>query len=263
MPSLPELQRGFAADMLNNSVENTPSFLSGGVFSGERLLSIYRNNINSSLAAALSDTHPSVAALVGDEYFIELAKQYLREYPPRQPNLHAFGDCFDQFLVQHAVVAQLPYLSDIARLDWAWHCAFHATDATPLEDEKIALVPVEEYARLRFQCVPSVVLIASDFPIYSIREFCRDAQANPEASQFDMGDAGERVLVYRTNWRVSMRSLPVAEWAFLNSLKAGYTLGDSIECAVEFDPAFELNAVLNRYFADGIFSHFYYSTVTP
>ena len=78
--------------------------------------------------------------------------------------------------------AQLAYLPDVARLEWAWHRAFHAADRAPLALERLAAVPPERYGQVRFRLHPSAQFIASDYPLLRIWEVNQPAYAGEAAT---------------------------------------------------------------------------------
>ena len=79
--------------------------------------------------------------------------------------LGEFGDSFSEFLAGFPACAQLPYLPDVARLEWALHAAQHAEDAVPLDLRQLAEIPPETVPRLVFTLDPSLTLLASPWPI--------------------------------------------------------------------------------------------------
>src|SRR6266542_3456863 len=70
-------------------------------------------------AEALATTFPTVQALVGEDFFRMLARAFVGQSPPNQPVLAEYGAGFPAFIAGHDAARDLPYLADIARLDWA------------------------------------------------------------------------------------------------------------------------------------------------
>src|SRR5687768_16032631 len=99
---------------------------------GERL-QVYRNNVFISLRQALADVYPVVQRLVGEEFFNQLARRFVREHPSRSGNLHDFGREFAGFLATLPDLTELPYLPDVAALEWALHEVFHEAEARPFD----------------------------------------------------------------------------------------------------------------------------------
>ena len=84
-----------------------------------RGLQAYRANADASAARALGTAFPTVHALVGDEDFEHLAREFWRAAPPQRGDLGEWGADFAAWLSEHPQLADWPYLGDCARLDWA------------------------------------------------------------------------------------------------------------------------------------------------
>ena len=185
MPSLPELQRAFAAAVYADDATG-PSPRRAHVrhdrFPAARHLQVYRNNVFESLVGALKAVYPVVERLVGTGFFAYAADGYIRHHPPASGNLHDFGDSFAGFLAGFEPARALAYLPDVARLEWAWHRAFHAADRAPLALERLAAVPPERYGQVRFRLHPSAQFIASDYPLLRIWEVNQPAYAGEAAT---------------------------------------------------------------------------------
>ncbi|HEV8474720.1 MAG TPA: DUF2063 domain-containing protein, partial [Methylomirabilota bacterium] len=132
----------------------------------------------------------------------------------------------------------LPYLADVARLEWAMNAALHAADATALEPEGLRALTPAELARLALRLDPSVTLLASAWPVDRIW------RANqPDASDVVDLDAGTvRLEVRRVGDDVVYRALAPATFALRAALAAGHTLEDAVERALAEDAAFDLTA---------------------
>src|SRR6478736_4059531 len=100
------------------------------------------------------------------------------------------------FLRADALGAELPFLADLADLEWAVVRAFHATDGPPVGAAELAAIdPAALLAgAVRFQ--PSVAVRESAWPIRALW-VARDAA--PGAIDIDLS-AGERVLVRRAGF---------------------------------------------------------------
>ena len=134
-------------------------------------------------------------------------------------------------------VADVPYLPDIARLEWARHTAYHAADATPLGAEDFAAIPGEQVAALTLSLHPSLSVVASAFPIVSIWETNMfDNEVRPVGA-----DAGaEAAMIVRPGMTVEVRRLPPGAAAFIGAMRDGTTLGEAAGNASASDERFDL-----------------------
>ena len=154
----PETQSDFAAALLDPALP-APAGLA------ERRFAVYRNNVTVGLCDALAASFPTVAALVGEDFFYALARDFIRQSPPAGPVLHEYGEGFPAFIAGHAAAGDLPYLPDVARLDWVCLRAYHAADAAPVGIDALAAVPAAALDGLRLSLHPSLALVASDWPV--------------------------------------------------------------------------------------------------
>ncbi|MEM7292118.1 MAG: DNA-binding domain-containing protein [Pseudomonadota bacterium] len=250
MPTLPELQRDFARDLLDDQAGALNNCISSGKFSPERLLQVYRNNYFISLTRALGDIHPTVEKLVGEGFFNYLADQYIREHPSREGNLHNFGEHLPAFISEFEAAASLPYLADVARVDAACHRIFHAADATPIAVDRLAGLDADSYASLTLSLSPALAWIASEFPVYAIWRFAGEQDETTEPPDLNAGC--ECVLVQRPAIEVEVAPISHAELVFISALSSEQILADAVTEAVNIDAQFDLNAALGRLLQNGL-----------
>ena len=62
---------------------------------------------------------PVVKRLVGDKYFHAMANVFLLREPPFSPLLIHYGETFAAFVEEFEAAKPLPYLADVARLEYA------------------------------------------------------------------------------------------------------------------------------------------------
>lgn len=110
-----------------------------------------------------------VARLVGEPFFRGMARVYVAREPPRSAVLLRYGASFPDFVAGFAPAASVPYLADMASLEWAWHAAYHATDAAPLPVIELAKA-VDRAADTVLALHPSLSVVRSAHPIVSIFE---------------------------------------------------------------------------------------------
>ena len=238
---LRDLQTEFAAALFDERPEMAAR-VRAGRFPAAQHLQVYRNNVVESLTGALRAVYPVVEKLVGDGFFRYAVHEYLRAHRPRSGNLHDFGDAFASFLAGFAPAAELPYLPDVARLEWAWHQAFHAAEAPAFDLARLGAVPAAQQAALRFVLHPSARLLASDFPIVRIFEINQEGY-DGDAS-VDLGEGGVRALVIRRGLTVYVEPLAAGEAALLAALAKQQTLGAAVQAALAAQADFDLTTTL-------------------
>jgi hypothetical protein len=238
-------QDGFAAALLDPA-RPAPDGLTrpGGAPAGRRF-DVYRNNVASSLIAALETAFPALRALLGDAAFRRLATAHARRHPPRGPRLMLYGADMPEFLAGFPPLRHLAYLPDLARLELARRQSYHAADAAPVAAETFAALPPARLLAARLTLAPAVRLIRSRWPVGSIWQ----AATDPGAPR--PGSGGENVLVTRPAFDPVTTVLAPGGGTFVAALTRGDTLGQAVAAAEAALPGFEPTATLGVLAAGG------------
>jgi hypothetical protein len=241
MGELDKLQRNFAAAILA-ARETFPAELAtrAGGEPHRRRFDVYRNNVYSSLIDVMQARFPVVLRLVGDEFFRAMARIYVEQEPPRSAVLLRYGQSFPAFVAGFEPAASVPYLADIAALEWAWHAAYHAADAAPLTLEELASV-ADHAGGAVLKLHPSLGLVSSAYPIVTIYELHQEGNEPPQTK---LGAQGEDALVLRPHLEVEVRRLPTGAVAFIESIRDGGSIGEAAEAAFAVASGFDLEANL-------------------
>jgi hypothetical protein len=215
--------------------------------SPERRFNVYRNNVFSSLVECLRARFPVVARLVGEDFFTAMARVFIGQRPPTSAALLEYGREFPDFLRTFEPVSALPYLPDVAQLEWLMAYAYHAPDARQLPAD--ALVGLgEEVLEAGLELHPSCALLISRYPVFSIwRTNTYDAVVAP----IDASASDEAVLIVRPEFEVVLYRIDAATHAFIAALKAGHGLELAAEVATEISSGFDAAAALEFVFRAG------------
>lgn len=101
-------------------------------------LNIYGNNTLFGLTDILANAYPVVKRIVGEEFFKTVARHYLTAHPQPSGNRHMFGGELSRFLKGFEPALSLPYLPDVAALEWVHFQASIADDAETLDFNMLA-----------------------------------------------------------------------------------------------------------------------------
>jgi len=235
MPSLPELQQGFAHALRGERGTSLPVRARG--LSAQQRLQVYRHNHESALLEALRAIYPVTERLVGEAFFATAALSYIGQNPSHSGNIQDYGGALPVFLQGYAPARELAYLHDVAALEWRRLQTAIAPPHQPMDLKALAEVPQEMLPELRFQHQTAARAYDSRFPILSIWEFCQEA--DPEG-ELDLDQGGECVLFSRPGHDVQMRLLSPGEYAFLKVLSRGDTFGAACAAALGQEPAFDI-----------------------
>lgn len=242
MPSLPELQTAFARGVFDPDDAAIAKFVVPAGMSAAARLAVYRRNVLGNYAAALRDVYPVLLRLVGESFFDRLVRDYATQIPSRSGDLHDFGGELCAFLEALPAARDLPYLADVARLEWAVHRSFHARRAPPLDPARLAAVPPECLADLRCELHPAARLLRSSYPVLTIWRVNQPDWSGDRAVDLHLG--AEHVLVIRRGLEVTLEPLSAPEYAMLEALDEGRSLSDALAAALNGDAGFDLEAFL-------------------
>lgn len=195
---------------------------------------VYRNNVAVGLRRALSARFPAVERLVGPEFFAAAARVFAAAHPPRTPVLAEWGAAFPAWLAAFPPVAHLPWLGDVAQLEWLRARALNAGDAAPADP---APLMAGDAGGLRLRLAPSVSPFASAHPAVAIW-----AQQRPDAALGPLPPGPSWALVARRPDH-ALVTIPLsgADHAVLVTLGQGARLG-----AVPADPTQVLTLLLTH-----------------
>jgi len=229
-PALHNLQRTFAASMLDphgSGAAELERWLSKPP-RGERSerFAVYANGYPARTEEALLEIYPAVAHILGAQAFAELTRRYTRSKPPSSYNLNDIGGTLPTFLVSDPANTSLPFLADLAELEWRLNRAFHGRERQPLDMGLTSDWSIDDWQRAVLHFQPSLSLVCSPWPIrtlWDLRDTPRDE------IDLDLNDRPERVLVYRSGLEVHCDLIGDAEARALLALIAGRPLGEVAE----------------------------------
>jgi hypothetical protein len=212
-------------------------------------LAVYRNTIAKGCVDALAANFPTVASLVGDDWFRAAAALFAAEHPPSSAALLAYGEAFPDWLERFPPADDLPYLPAMARLDRMWTTALFAGEAETLTAEAFALDP-EALTAARPRLHPSLAFAWFDSGLPGLWLAARE----PDPGEMELTDDPQGVLIVRPHDAVHSRLLDLAGFAFLAAARDGANLGEAITAAAQADPAADLATLFAALIADGVFS---------
>jgi hypothetical protein len=254
MPELLDIQQDLAGSMHDaGAAPLAKRWLRGDAVLLEGRLAIYRANVAASATKALGAAYPVVRLVVGEGFFDGLARAYQRLFPSTSGDLFDYGAAFAEFVTEFPHTQSLPYLADLARLEWAVHRAYGAEDAPPLDQQALAQVAPARQEAIRLKWAAGTAIVDSNFPIAHL---WRIHQSDFEGEFRVDWSVQECALVAREGFRVVVSTLCAANAAFIASSLAGASLGASVEVALAADSGFDFGHLLGRLMATNVICGF-------
>ena len=246
----PTNQTDFRSAMMDPTAPVPPSLTDGAGRPAGRRFAVYRNNVAVSLTEALIDGFPACYKVLGDDHFRGMASVFLRAHPPETPVMTQFGGTLPAFLDAAPQVANMRWIADLARMEFALRESYHAADATPLTAEALSAIPPEALGETRFALAPSSRLIQSDWPVLSIWR----RALNPEAPQATPG--AQDVLILRPEYDPLPHLLAPGDASFVMGLAKGLPLSEAAEQAAEVNAEHDPTAILTLLMQSNALLHY-------
>lgn len=184
---------------------------------------------------ALAITYPTVTQLLGDEAFEVLSQRFLDQSPHGLADWGAWGEGFAACLAQQPELQDLPYLPDVARLDWLCHACERAQD-TAVDAASLAWLGMRSPDALRLCLAHDLRVLSSSHPVLAIWHVHHAEPSQRTRWQAIANEPlppGQRrhVLVHRTPWRAVPAELPESANRFLSAVMAGLSLAQALDAA--------------------------------
>jgi len=246
---LHNLQKDFVTVALGDQSAALVSRIRAKTGTVERRLSIHRTNTLNSLTDVLRAAFPVCERIVGKKFFRRIASAFIETHPPQRPALFTYGEDLPEFLNQFAPAQAIPYLADVARLEWARMESYFAHDANLLNPKTLDAIPPEQLKTVIFKVHPSYRLIQSSFPVFTTWEVNQPEYG--EIPELDFSES-ERGSVLRIGHQIVQRKLSEPEFHWLKLITAGEMLGNATASVMSTTPSFDLQETLKIVLVEGV-----------
>ena len=239
-----------------------PGFMQGSQSGGarealaERGLLAYRANGTALAERALAASYPVLAQLIGDESFAPLAHHFWRHSPPLRGDVAQWGAGLADFLEAAPQLSTEPFLGDVARIEWALHCAAISADST-IDMASFALLASAAPEQVTLTLSDGAMPLASRYPVVSIINAHLHAEpALARAADLLAAGVSEHALVWRQGFKPRLRASTAAEHALVMALQSGFSLDAALAAtgagAGESVDSFDFNSWLTHAVQSGL-----------
>lgn len=218
-----------------------------------RGLMAYRANGHALAERCLPAAYPVVAQLIGQDNIQALARDLWHSHPPHCGDLAQWGDALPAFLAGNEQLADVPYLADVAQVEWALHRAAGAVDADP-DLSGFARLTSEDPETLTLRLAPGTALITSAWPVVSVITAHTSGEPTlAEAGRRLRDGLGETAVVWRSGWRPCVAVCPANALGPLRALLRGAALTEALgQAAAGFDFSDWLTQAVHRGLVTGV-----------
>ncbi|MES2423528.1 MAG: DNA-binding domain-containing protein [Pseudomonadota bacterium] len=224
-----------------NAMNEIANFAADKTAPTQRGLNCYRANGLALAQRALPVAYPVLAQLLGEESFAALAADFWQQQPPVRGDIAQWGAALPAFVQASEQLADVPYLADVAEVEWALHCAATAADAE-VDLASLQLLAQADPATLTLVLGEPAICITSEWPVVSIvnahrlgqpplEEIAQRLRANAQTG----ARVGECAFIWRQGLRPMLREAQPGEADFIAALQRGSSLLAALQASPPLD----------------------------
>ncbi len=187
----------------------------------EGRLSVYSDAYFIRLLGCLESDFAAVLLATGPAAFRQLAADYLLRHPSSSPHVGDLGQAFAAFVRTHELSKNLPYLPDLAALEWNVLRSIYSERLPALDVQTLAAIPESAWAGARLIVDPTVRLLGTAWAVDRLWEDKFDANAKPHKPRRQR----RWLVIFRNEEWAQVRSIDGPQWFALERLQEGKTLG--------------------------------------
>lgn len=195
-------------------------------------IQVYRSSLLANASRALEISFPTLAQLLGAEGMQAMAALYYDAHSLLTGDWGEWGEHLVQWLSQQETLHNMPYLADVAQLDWLCHCIERA--ATPENTAaSIAMLDAIDSNFLRLKPTNHLAVMVSRFPLL---EIWQAHHASEESRDYWLSLANrplaagtqQYLLITREHWRAAPITISSEEYWFYQTLLKGQPLASAL-----------------------------------
>jgi len=214
-------------------------------------MGIYHNAYRVRLVDVLLDTFEHTSKYLGDDWFRQLASDYVQSHNSTHTNIGLYGREFPDFLADQ--LAGDREVSELALMDWTLRRAFDGSDASVMTQDDLQRLAGSDSTDLRLWPVPTLTIITQHFNTLDIWHAINSDEHPPEVEPLQ---EPLDILIWRKGHSPHFRSLSKIESLALACVCSGATLDDIGACLEKDFPdndiATEFGLMLHRWLDDRV-----------
>lgn len=218
-------QAHFIHTLSNESTETLLAHYCTTTNSISSRIAAYKNNKSGTLISWLENIYQQVLALVGSHYFTQLGTSYISATPLKTSNFSDYSRHFpnhlQQLLTTRPELSDLPYLADVAQLDWHLHQSYYAENRKAFDLAGFSQLSESQQLRSSLQAAPDLVSMSSPWPLYELWEF---HTKGGEAPKINTGGHAHAILIYRDQFKPKIKPISITEHSLLLAIQQGTTI---------------------------------------
>lgn len=198
----------------------------------DRGLKAYQSNGRMLAERVLAAAYPVVTAIISAPSMGQLARALWQAHPPERGDLAHWGHALPGFIAASPQLAALPWLADVARVEWALHQAESAADAWP-DPATFSRLVEQDPAELTLSLAPGLQLVATSWCVVPVLQAHRHA-TDPAQAIAALGEewcapGPAHALVWRRGFEPQLGAVSPPEVGLMGALQSGQPLLAALE----------------------------------
>lgn len=253
MNTLSRLQSRFQDYLFASADGIQDDIVSTEKVSAKARLEIYENGYHYRLIDAIAATYPVILAYLGSDEFERLSRDYIKQHPSTFRSIRWFGDKLADFLLLHPDYQEMPYLSELAKVEWISALVFDAPDSEVMTFEAMQAIPPESWATMRLTPHASLYCLSFSWNVVDIWQAITYDRAVPEPVKSEQQCSW---LLWRKELDNQFCSLDDSESWAINAMLQGVSFGDICEGLCQWvdesDAPMYAASLLKRWISEGL-----------
>ncbi|MBE1275224.1 DNA-binding domain-containing protein [Enterovibrio baiacu] len=207
----------------------------------EHRIAIYHNAYRVRLMDVLWDTFEHTATYLGDNWFRQLAADYVQTHHSTFNNIGLYGQTFTTFLAE-----QLPNdleVAELATLDWTLRRAFDGGNSTVMTMDNLQRLACSDPENFALHPVATLTINTLQFNTLEIWHAIDQDETPPEVAPLPHAID---ILIWRKGDSPHFRSISPLESAAIGYVREGYTLNDIGAKLVESFPEEDVSMIFGQ-----------------
>ncbi|MBC7697632.1 MAG: putative DNA-binding domain-containing protein [Bacteroidia bacterium] len=226
MLDLAQLQSEFQSYLIGhkNSTTFTTRIINDAKVGVNRRLAIYFDAYRLRIIEALATAYPKLKALLGDDLFNRIAREYIDDFPSTYQNMRWVGGNMREHLLYS--IPEHPIAAEMAVFEWSLSLAFDAEDVAELRLQDLAEIPLEHWNALQLKFQPAIQIVRLRWNIIPIWKALDADEAPPALLQDSIYTSW---LIWRRDFSSQFRSMGEMEAIALHMAMTGATFEEVCE----------------------------------
>lgn len=230
--SLVDIQKAFGAAIYSDAADALARLTQGPKEASTlESIGIYQNNTRERLRSVLVQTFPVCMQLVGEQCFEQMTLAHVMVHPCRTHDLEQYGADFPDTVArilkeQAALNGAVPYLTDMAKVEWTAHRSYFAPNRSSFDFAAFAELDEQQYLNVRFELAADLSTAIAGWPVAKIWQM---HQPGNEVVGLNAFPTEQFLLIERPRYQAQISEIDKQTYEILNLIHKGFTLGELVE----------------------------------